>query len=381
MPGTGTVVTGTVLSGAVARRRSASSSVRPGSTARVRSIHAQNRPAERGAAGQTAARSISPATASAKDAIARGDVVLDPALHAPTDRIDATLRVLATEAKAGRRNGCRCGCIMRPPKSGRASCCCGDEPIPPGGEGLVQLVLEQPIAAAVGDRFVLRDTTAQRTIGGGTFLDLRAPRAQAPHAGAAGAARGACASPTRERALAALARRDRLSSISPLSRATARSAAETSRRSAERSRCSFTLADGTPSWHAVTPEWLHFEARSVGAAGDVSMPTIPICPGIGLRAACACSLQPRLPAPFSAFLQGLATSGEIALDGAWVRLPSHAVRLTPADERLWAQIAPLLGGDERFRPPRVRDIAGDARRSRERRAPAAEAARPHGEGR
>ena len=39
----------------------------------------------------------------------------------------------------------------------------------------VQLVLDQPIAAAAGDRFVLRDTTAQRTIGGGRFLDLRAP--------------------------------------------------------------------------------------------------------------------------------------------------------------------------------------------------------------
>ena len=34
---------------------------------------------------------------------------------------------------------------------------------------------DEPIAAAVGDRFVLRDTSAQRTIGGGTFLDLRAP--------------------------------------------------------------------------------------------------------------------------------------------------------------------------------------------------------------
>ncbi len=48
-------------------------------------------------------------------------------------------------------------------------------PIAPGGEGRVQLVLERPIAAAVGDRFIVRDTTAQRTIGGGAFLDLRAP--------------------------------------------------------------------------------------------------------------------------------------------------------------------------------------------------------------
>src|SRR5947209_11699950 len=49
------------------------------------------------------------------------------------------------------------------------------DPVAPGAEGYVQLVLDRPLAAAVGDRFVIRDTTAQRTIGGGRFLDLRAP--------------------------------------------------------------------------------------------------------------------------------------------------------------------------------------------------------------
>jgi selenocysteine-specific elongation factor len=34
------------------------------------------------------------------------------------------------------------------------------------------------------------------------------------------------------------------------------------------------------------------------------------------------------------------------------------VRLDPADEDLYARIAPLLVGEARFRPPRVRDIAG-----------------------
>jgi selenocysteine-specific elongation factor len=40
-----------------------------------------------------------------------------------------------------------------------------------------------------------------------------------------------------------------------------------------------------------------------------------------------------------------------------VRLAAHAVRLAPSDEAAWASIAPLLGGEIRFRPPRVRDIA------------------------
>ena len=66
-----------------------------------------------------------------------------------------------------------------------------------------------------------------------------------------------------------------------------------------------------------------------------------------------------MPAPaFAAALQGLARIKQVALDGAWVRLPSHEVRLTAAEEAMWHRITPLLAEKERFRPPRVRDIAG-----------------------
>src|SRR6202140_5155741 len=172
LPGAGTVVTGTVLSGAVATGDRVMISP-TGLGARVRSIHAQNRATERGVAGERCALNLA-GDGISKDAIARGQVVLDPALHAPTDRIDATLRLLATEQKpvtqwmparlhhAATEIGARIVLL-------------GDVPIPAGGEALVQIVLERPIAAAAGDRFVLRDTTAQRTIGGGKFLDLRAP--------------------------------------------------------------------------------------------------------------------------------------------------------------------------------------------------------------
>ncbi|TIP76056.1 MAG: selenocysteine-specific translation factor, partial [Mesorhizobium sp.] len=50
-----------------------------------------------------------------------------------------------------------------------------DEPVRPGGVAKVQLVLDNPIAAAAGDPYVVRDTSAQRTIGGGRLIDLRAP--------------------------------------------------------------------------------------------------------------------------------------------------------------------------------------------------------------
>ena len=184
LAGSGTVVTGTVLSGAISTGDRVVISP-SGLAARVRSIHAQNRPTERGVAGQRCALNLA-GSGVTKDSIERGDVVLDPDLHAPTDRIDATLRLLSSEQKP---------VIQWTPvrlhhaatEVGARIVLLGNEQIPPGGEALIQLVLERPIATAAGGRFVLRDTTAQHTIGGGIFLDLRAPVAQTPFAAAAGA--------------------------------------------------------------------------------------------------------------------------------------------------------------------------------------------------
>ena len=172
LTGIGTVVTGTVLSGAVAigDRVTVSPS---GIGARVRSIHAQNRAVDRGQARDRCALNLA-GDGVTKDAIRRGDAVLDPELHAPTERIDATLRLLASEPKPITQ--------WMPARLHHAAAdvgarlvLLGDRPIAPGEQAYVQLVLDRPIAGAVGDRYVIRDTSARRTIGGGRFLDLRAP--------------------------------------------------------------------------------------------------------------------------------------------------------------------------------------------------------------
>ena len=62
-------------------------------------------------------------------------------------------------------------------------------------------------------------------------------------------------------------------------------------------------------------------------------------------------------------MQVLAKTKQIALDGAWIRLPDHEVRLTSSEQSLWLDVEPLIAGKERFRPPRVRDIAGMIDRS------------------
>jgi selenocysteine-specific elongation factor len=73
-----------------------------------------------------------------------------------------------------------------------------------------------------------------------------------------------------------------------------------------------------------------------------------------LRRTCA----PRFPvAMFRALLQLLTEARALSIEGAVVRLPTHSVQLRPQDEKLFARIRPLLSDAERFRPPRVRDIA------------------------
>jgi selenocysteine-specific elongation factor len=350
LPGAGTVVTGTVLSGAV--KVGDHVIVSPtGLSARVRSIHAQNRPTKHGEVGERCALNLA-GDGITKDAIERGDVVLDPDLHAPTDRVDATLRVLAAEPKPITQ---WMPVRLHHAATDRAArvVLLGDAPIVPGTEQHVQLVLDRPIAAAVNDRFVLRDTTAQRTVGGGRFLDLRAPtrKRRTPErlaqldAHAIPDPHGALAT-LLERApwhvdLAAFAR-DRALAASELDAIVARGAVI---------RIPGTTLGLSPT------AWLGLK-RSLAATLEAFHAGNPDLPGIGLERL-RMQLAPRLPAPaFSALLHGLARTHDVALDGAWVRLPGHEVRLTPAGEQLWAKIGPLLDKTERFRPPRVRDIAG-----------------------
>jgi selenocysteine-specific elongation factor len=352
LAGAGTVVTGTVLSGTVAAgdRVTVSPS---GIAARVRSIHAQNRPAARGEAGQRCALNLA-GDGIAKDAIARGDVVLDPELHAPTDRIDARLRLLASERKpVGQWMPARLHHAAA--EAGARVVLLGDGPVPPGGEALVQLVLDRPIAAAAGDRFVLRDTTAQRTIGGGVLIDLRAP-ARKRRTPERLAQLDALALADPEQALAALLDRPPFHlDLAVFARDRALATADVDAAAERLGIVRISTPDAVLALSA--PGWLRLKRGLLAALAQFHAAN-PDLPGVG-RERLRLQLEPRLPAPaFLASLQMLARSGDVALEGAWVRLARHVARLTPTDDKTWTAMAPLLAGAERFRPPRVRDIAG-----------------------
>jgi selenocysteine-specific elongation factor len=352
LTGVGTVVTGTVLSGVIVDGDHIKVSP-SGRSARVRSIHAQNRRTDRGQAGERCALNLA-GDGITKGAVHRGDVVLDPELHAPTDRIDATLRVLASELKPiaqwmpGRLHHAAA-------EVGARVVLLGDGPIAPGEQARVQVVLERPIAAAAGDRFVLRDTSAQRTIGGGRFLDLRAP-ARKRRTPERMAQLDAYAIDNPERALAALFEcAPGYVDLTAFARDRALSADEVERLAEKLGLIRIPLQRALV---ALSPaRWMQLK-RGILDRLTAFHADNPDLPGMGLERL-RLQLEPRLPAPaFAAALQGLARVKQVALDGAWVRLPGHEVRLTASEEALWLHVRPLIAEKERFRPPRVRDVGG-----------------------
>ncbi len=351
LSGAGTVVTGTVLSGRVALGDTVTVSP-DGLTARVRSIHAQNRPATEGLAGQRCALNLA-GEAISKEAIARGDMVLAPALHAPTDRIDARCRVLPGEAKplgtwfpARLHAGSNEVGARLVPLEG---------PLAPGEAGWVQLVLDRPIAAAAGDRFVLRDVSAQRTLGGGVFVDLRPPARKRGTAERL-AVLGALARPAPGQRFAALLDLPPfLVEAQGFARDQALGAAEAAALIADRDVV--TLEAGGLLHALSAARWAAF-SDGIAATLAAHHEEHPDQQGLG-RERLRLLATPRLPAPaFRVALDRLAAAGVLVAEGSFLRLPGHELRLDPADEAIWDKVAPELAGEARFRPPRTRDFAG-----------------------
>src|SRR3954468_20225153 len=157
--GIGTVVTGTLWSGAVAAGDAVSVLPR-GLRARVRSVQVHDRPVERADAGQRVALNL--AGVGWRE-VGRGDVVCgDGCSLEPTYLIDAVVRWDGEEPADSVRLHVHHGTREAPAR------------VVPLGHGYAQLRLEAPLIPARGDRFVLRQVAPPDTVGGGEVVEPRA---------------------------------------------------------------------------------------------------------------------------------------------------------------------------------------------------------------
>ncbi|MEX2157518.1 MAG: selenocysteine-specific translation elongation factor [Gemmatimonadales bacterium] len=167
--GAGTVVTGSTWSGTV----TVGDSVRLlplGRDARIRSIEVHGQTAEQAAPGRRTALAL---VGVSKEELERGHVAMTGAGWAPTTTLDVALELLPGARKPlAVRTRVRVH-LGTAEVLGRVA---QVRSIAPGEQGVARLLLERPLVARGGDRFVLRSFSPVTTIGGGVVLDPFPPK-------------------------------------------------------------------------------------------------------------------------------------------------------------------------------------------------------------
>lgn len=346
--GAGVVVTGTAFAGRVKVGDELALSP-AGRTVRVRGLHAQNQAAQEAHAGQRVALNLA-GDRLAVEQINRGDWLLNPELQAPTRRIDIEFTLLPGEARELRHWTPVHIHLGAQDVTGRIALLEG-ECLAPGGHVHAQLLLNAPAHAVHGDRVVLRDQSAQRTLGGGRVLDPFAPPRNR-HRQARLAVLRALSGETLEEILPALLP----SAINGLEPASLE-------RQFNRPRQTWRLPDEAVEINTrVGPRlfergtWDYLE-QSLVAALQRFHETQPDELGPDRDRLRRYAL-PQLERPvYLALLEQALAAGKIESSGPWLHLPGHRVRLSEEEEALKARLWPLLES-ARFNPPWVRDLAG-----------------------
>ncbi|MGJ7532881.1 MULTISPECIES: selenocysteine-specific translation elongation factor [unclassified Variovorax] len=344
LSGVGTVVTGTVFSGTV--HIGDELSVVPGDrTVRVRGIHAQNQKTESAHAGQRCALALAGVT---KDEMHRGDWVCAPGIALATDRIDVLLTLWPDEAKP-LRSGATVHAHLGASDVMASVALLDRDALAPGETAFAQLVLREAIGAWHGDRGVLRDASATRTVAGVRVLDPFAPVRYRR-------------TPERLRTLAAWAIDDRDARVAallhnaPLGVDTARIARALSL--ADEAALSLP-GDAVRIEHtAIAQTHLDMlEEQITGRLADFHR-TAPDEVGPDARRLKRLAGPRTDDALWRHALDALVARGALVRSGTWLHLPDHAARLGEAEQKLAQKLLPSLA-DGGFDPPWVRDLAKD----------------------
>ena len=222
--------------------------------------------------------------------------------------------------------------------------------IEPGASALVCCMLDRPIAACRGDRFVIRDAAATQTLGGGTVLDIASP------------ARG---KRTASRLAWLRALRDQAPdgalvlglSQQPLALARLRSGWNLTEAeldallAAAQARVAGDSAFGRAAWEALRARALaavkatHEREPEMAGTEQQRLRRI-VAPGLSNEA-------------FAALVDELLADGTLVRRGAFLAAPGHRAELGRDERVRWERLKPLLMSVP-FGPPRVRDLARDA---------------------
>lgn len=165
--GSGTVVTGTLTGGSLQADQRVQ--LVPGlREARVRSIQSHGRTLTSVPPGHRVALNLGGIE---HQQVVRGDAIVVASQWRPTQRFDATLDVLGSLDHVVSRRGAYVAYIGSGEWPVKVRIL-GPDSIHPGESGVVRLHLAQALPLVRGDRFVLRESGRNETVGGGMVLDV-----------------------------------------------------------------------------------------------------------------------------------------------------------------------------------------------------------------
>jgi len=350
LPGQGTVVTGTVFNGQVRVGDTLAHSA-SGQAVRVRSIHAQNQSSDSGVAGQRCALNLA---GIGKDEIERGDWIMDQRLLQATDRLDIHLHLLSEAPLLAQWTPVHVH-LGTKRTTGHVALL-QDKAIEPGTEARVQLVLDAPVFALPGDRLILRNAQASRTIAGGMVLDPYAPSRKRRSA-------------ERMAYLDAMEQLIARNDFRPLIVQAPHGIAHSQLvRLSGHAFPEASLADtiqlpiaGGDALVLGLQRWQQLQTQVIDSLARFHEKS-PDEPGVNAARLRRMALPGLQQGSYDALYQGLVdallNSQLLASTGAWLHLPQHSVQLSSAEQTLAEKLLPAIAAG-RYDPPWVRDLARD----------------------
>ena len=343
--GSGTVVTGTVFNGNV--RTGDKLVISPaGREVRVRSIQIHGKAADQARAGERCALNL---TGADVESVRRGDWVMAAAIHRPTQKLDVRLSVLQAEAHPLKHWTPVHLHLATADVTARVSLRRG-EALAPGKDIIAQLALDEPVSALHGDRFILRDQSSTRTVGGGTIIDPAPPAARRSKA--------------RDAVLAALESADATNALTALSaggkpvdlahfEAVFNLLPEVA--AAEYARADL-LPLGKDRRIAITGTRLAAVHEAAVKQLRAFHQAQPQATGLEIETLRA-TLAPELDGDaFGHALRLLADKRTIEIHSSLARIPGHDSTANSADTRMWETVQPVLLAAG-FNPPPLKELA------------------------
>ena len=362
MHGHGTVVTGTAIAGTV-RAGDVVRVLPGGEEARVRTVQVHGTEVQHATHGQRVALNL---TGVERTQVRRGHVVCDPRLDRVSERFDAWVELRPAAKRPVESHEVVRVYAGTAEAIGKLVLLDGRAVLRPRESAYGQLVLRQPVPVLRGDRFILRNQSAQRTIGGGVVVHPFARRHHRDDARLIPQLEALRRASDDAALVAALLRIEPEFGVSPEFLAQAaglRPEAVAAALREDPGLCALPDADN-PAACTTTEKWEALRAAVVQALAAVHQRE-PLSPGMemeSLRSRVAGEVSPKI---FRAVIDALVTATAIARDDSIVRLPGHRVALQ-RDERQVAARAEEIIAAGGFTPPDLKQIETSLGVSRQR---------------